>query len=149
MSLSDAERKALTKAVVECRRLLEREARDQLERIYGFTRDGAARPLEGLPLSSLEEGAATAERDAGELGTWRDAAEKVWTELQEGQHDWSHLTLWLRRDEVLARCQSERDLAIAHGREDLYVPPSAKPRRGLRRRAAQLLLTDGAGGNHD
>lgn len=80
--------------------------------------------------------------------TWREAAEKVWAEVQSGEHDWSHLALWLRRNEVLARCRTERDLAIAHGREDLFVPPpESERRRGRRRKAAQqLTISDDAGG---
>ena len=77
---------------------------------------------------------------------WREAAEAVWAEVQAGDHDWSHLAMWLRQDEVLARCRAEQDIAIAHGREDLYVPPPQKPgRRGRGRRAAQLPLTGGQG----
>lgn len=80
---------------------------------------------------------------------WREAAEKVWTEIQSGEHDWSHLALWLRRDEVLARCRTERDLAIAHGREDLFAPPpESERRRGRRRKAAQqLTISDESGGD--
>jgi len=80
--------------------------------------------------------------------TWREVAERVWEEVQRGEHDWSHLALWLRRDEVLVRCRGERDLAIAHGREDLYVPPpesGARRRRG--RRPAQIPLTLRTGGD--
>jgi hypothetical protein len=71
--------------------------------------------------------------------TWRETAEETWGELQRGEHDWSRLALWLRRDEVLTRCRAERDLAVAHGREDLYAPPSDTPRRS-RRSSTQLAL---------
>ena len=81
---------------------------------------------------------------------WREAAETVWAEVQAGEHDWSQLAMWIRQDEVLARCQSERDLAIAHGREDLYDPPPEKPgRRGRGRGATQLPLTGGGGDDDD
>jgi hypothetical protein len=73
--------------------------------------------------------------------TWREAAEQAWTEVTAGEHDWSHLAMWLRRDEVLERCRSERDLAIAHHREDLYVPPPENPRRRGRRKGATNQLT--------
>lgn len=80
--------------------------------------------------------------------TWREAAEKVWEEVQEGEHDWSQLAMLLRREEVLARCTSERDIAIAHGREDLYVsPPETKTRRGRRSKPSQLTLTGPPGGD--
>ena len=80
--------------------------------------------------------------------TWREAAEKTWAEIQAGEHDWSHLALWLRRDEVLARCRNERDLAIAHKCENLYVPPPKKQQRRGRRRqdAEQLTLSGGSEG---
>jgi hypothetical protein len=39
MPLSDPERKALTKAIEKCRKLLEEETHDQLEVIYRFGRD--------------------------------------------------------------------------------------------------------------
>jgi hypothetical protein len=82
---------------------------------------------------------------------WRDVAKETWGELQNGEHDWSHLALWLRPDEVRARCQTEHDLAIAHGREDLYVPPAnAAARRGRgRRRASQLALRNTERGDDD
>src|SRR5439155_6635744 len=74
--------------------------------------------------------------------TWREAAERVWAELQRGEHDWSRLALWLRPDEVLARCRTERDLAIAHGREDMYSPPvnNSGRRSRWRRRSTQFAL---------
>lgn len=73
---------------------------------------------------------------------WREAPEQTWGELQQGEHDWSRLALWLREHEVLARCRTERDLAIAHGREDLYAPPANTPAsRGRgRRRPTQIAL---------
>lgn len=58
MALSDAERKTLTRVVGRCRELLESEVHDQLEQIFGFTREGAPRPLERLKLSSAERGVA-------------------------------------------------------------------------------------------
>jgi hypothetical protein len=80
--------------------------------------------------------------------TWREAAEKIWAEVREGEHDWSHLALWLRRDEVPARCRSERDLAIAHGREDLYVPPpESGTRRGRTEKPSQLEIPGPPGGD--
>jgi hypothetical protein len=78
---------------------------------------------------------------------WRDAAQTVWEEIQRGEHDWSHLALWLRPEEVLERCRTQRDLAIAHGRQDLFEPPPEKPRRGRRRgKAGQLSLAAGVEG---
>jgi hypothetical protein len=74
--------------------------------------------------------------------TWRETTREKWEEIQNGEHDWSHLALWLRGEEVLARCRTERDLAIAHGREELYLPPrTGRTRRSRgRRRPTQLSL---------
>jgi hypothetical protein len=76
--------------------------------------------------------------------TWRETAEETWGELQRGEHDWSRLALWLRRDEVLVRCHTERDLAIAHGRDDLYAAPGPSTTRPSRRRgrSSQLAVRD-------
>ncbi|MBI4706186.1 MAG: hypothetical protein HY744_34250 [Deltaproteobacteria bacterium] len=182
MALSDAERRTLARVVGRCRELLDAEVRDQIERIYGFTREGAPRPLEGLPLSSVERSVAEELREwhrhlaAMATGTSearqlvalnRMVEETAFTVLhrlaalrmaeerdvlkpcvREGlRSDGFRLYLQfaggaLGRDEVLARCRTERDLAIAHGREDLYAPPAGAPaRRGRgRRRGVQLGL---------
>ena len=67
MSLRENERRELTRVVDRCRKLLawvapdgrtSGEIYDQLERVYGFTRDGEPRPLDGLHLSSQERSVA-------------------------------------------------------------------------------------------
>lgn len=76
---------------------------------------------------------------------WREKAEAAWTEVNRGDHDWAHLTMWLRREAVLAKCRAEKDIAIAHGRLDLYTPPPEPARRGRRgRRAGTQLSLPGA-----
>ena len=49
-----------------------------------------------------------------ELIPWNEPA-KYWEALQEGRYDWAHIALryWPRR--VLAKCQKDKSLAIAHG----------------------------------
>jgi hypothetical protein len=75
--------------------------------------------------------------------TWREVAEETWREIEAGEHDWSKLALWRRPDQVLERCRTERDLAIAHGREDLYeAPESTAKRRRKRRRQMEIALRD-------
>jgi hypothetical protein len=70
-------------------------------------------------------------------------AEETWREIEAGEHDWSKLALWRRPDQVLERCRTERDLAIAHGREDLYeAPESTAKRRRKRRRQMEIALRD-------
>jgi hypothetical protein len=77
-------------------------------------------------------------------GGWREKAEAAWAEVNRGDHDWAHLAMWLRRDQVLAKCQAEKDIAIAHGRLDLYTPPPEPARRGRLKRAGTQLALPGA-----
>ncbi|MFO0590900.1 MAG: BREX-1 system adenine-specific DNA-methyltransferase PglX [Polyangiaceae bacterium] len=59
---------------------------------------------------------------------WRDSLTETWAALQKGDLDWAHLALRLRGDKVLAKCKTDRSLAIAHGREDLCVDEAPKKR---------------------
>jgi hypothetical protein len=63
------------------------------------------------------------------LKPWRDELDAVWKSLTTGEYDWAHLALTLRRDEVLAKGKIDKSIAIAHGREDLFVETAA-PKRG-------------------
>ena len=67
MPLRDSERRELTRVVDRCRKLLawvdadgraSGEMYDQLERIYGFSREGVPRHLDELQLSSEERSVA-------------------------------------------------------------------------------------------
>ncbi|MES2639728.1 MAG: DNA methyltransferase [Myxococcota bacterium] len=73
------------------------------------------------------------------LKPWRDELEGVWKSLTSGEYDWAHLAMTLRRDEVLAKCGTDKSIAIAHGREDLYVAPAA-PARGRKKKAEPGLF---------
>lgn len=66
------------------------------------------------------------------LKPWRDELDAVWKSLTLGEYDWAHLAMTLRRDEVLAKCKTDKSIAIAHGREDLYVEAAA-PKRGRKK----------------
>jgi hypothetical protein len=54
-----------------------------------------------------------------ELVPWKEA-KKHWDALEAGKYDWSHIAyqLWPGRVEEL--CRTDRSVAIAHGREDLW-----------------------------
>jgi hypothetical protein len=62
------------------------------------------------------------------LAKWRDLLKTTWDELNRGDYDWAHLAMHLRLAEVLEKCKSDRSLAIAHGREDLYEAKDEKKR---------------------
>ena len=69
-------------------------------------------------------------RELFRYGKWREVLETTWREFQNGELDWSHLAMRFRREEVLKKCRTDRSLAIAHDREELYVPPPPKTRKG-------------------
>ncbi|SEM84202.1 hypothetical protein SAMN05444354_12438 [Stigmatella aurantiaca] len=78
-------------------------------------------------------------RDLFRHRDWRKLVNEVWAEMMDGEHDWSHVAMWARPDEVLRRCRTEKDLAIAHNRLDLYIEPAPTNRRG-RKKVTQLEL---------
>lgn len=65
---------------------------------------------------------------------WAKATRECWLKLQRGDYDWAHLasTLWPER--VRQKCLTDKSLAIAHGREDLYQEASPLPAEGRGRR---------------
>ena len=60
------------------------------------------------------------------LPKWRDLLATAWNELETGELDWAHLAMVRRPREVLAKCVTDRSLAIAHGREDLFEAQAGK-----------------------
>jgi len=62
---------------------------------------------------------------------WANATLECWAKLVKGDYDWARLahTLWPER--VQQKCRTDKSLAIAHGREDLYqeTPPLPAARR--------------------
>jgi len=67
---------------------------------------------------------------------WQKALIANWGKLQMGDFDWSHiaLTIWTKR--VQEKCKSDKSLAIAHGLENLYIEPEAKPKKSRGRKKA-------------
>jgi hypothetical protein len=64
--------------------------------------------------------------------TWQRSLQETWTNLKQGDYDWAHLAMNYWPDRVREKCRTDRSLAIAHGLEDLYIEPEAKPKKGTR-----------------
>ena len=45
---------------------------------------------------------------------------KHWGRLTEGEYDWSHWSMHLWPERVVSKCAERRDLAIAHGLEEVF-----------------------------
>jgi len=65
---------------------------------------------------------------------WQTTLRATWEKLEEGHYDWAHLAMAYWPDRVREKCRTDRSLAIAHGLEELYEPPSEKPASGRRGR---------------
>ena len=60
---------------------------------------------------------------------WQNALKDTWAKLEKGDYDWAHLAMNYWPDRVREKCKTDKSLAIAHGLEDLYVEPEAKPKK--------------------
>lgn len=60
---------------------------------------------------------------------WQKMLKDTWTKLEKGNYDWAHLAINYWPDRVREKCKTDKSLAIAHGLEDLYVEPEAKPKK--------------------
>jgi hypothetical protein len=60
---------------------------------------------------------------------WRTRRKDTWAKLEKGDYDWAHLAMASWPDRVREKCKTDKSLAIAHGLEDLYVEPEAKPKK--------------------
>jgi hypothetical protein len=61
---------------------------------------------------------------------WQKLLKENWAKLEKGDYDWAHLAMNYRPNQVREKCKTDKSLAIAHGLEDLYVEPDAKPKKG-------------------
>jgi hypothetical protein len=68
----------------------------------------------------------------GLLTSWPDT-KKAWQEMERGEYDWAQQAMDHWPDRVKRKCQTDKSLAIAHGREDLYQEP-ADDKSGKRKR---------------
>jgi hypothetical protein len=60
---------------------------------------------------------------------WQKVLKETWAKLEKGDYDWAHLAMNYWADRVREKCKTDKSLAIAHGLEDLYVEPEAKPKK--------------------
>ena len=60
---------------------------------------------------------------------WQKVLKDTWEKLSKGDYDWAHLAMNYRPEPVREKCKADKSLAIAHGLEDLYVEPEAKPKK--------------------
>ena len=59
---------------------------------------------------------------------WQKVLKDTWARLEKGDYDWAHLALNYWPERVREKCKTDKSLAIAHGLEDLYLEPEAKPK---------------------
>jgi hypothetical protein len=51
---------------------------------------------------------------------WQSDCQNTWEALRQGDYDWSHLALHLWPARVIAKCRTDRSLAIAHGLDEHF-----------------------------
>ena len=66
----------------------------------------------------------------------RAAAGEEPAKLEKGDYDWAHLALNYWPERVRERCKSDKSLAIAHGLEQVYIKPEARPKKARGRKNA-------------
>jgi hypothetical protein len=67
---------------------------------------------------------------------WQKILKDTWANLEKGDYDWAHLAMNYWPDRVREKCRTDKSMAIAHGLEDLYVEPTATPKRARGRKRA-------------
>lgn len=60
---------------------------------------------------------------------WQKVLKDTWAKLEKGDYDWAHLAMNYWPERVREKCKTDKSLAIAHGLEDLYIEPEAKPQK--------------------
>ena len=60
---------------------------------------------------------------------WQKVLKDTWAKLEKGDYDWAHLAMNYWPDRVREKCKTDKSIAIAHGLEDLYIEPEAKPKK--------------------
>lgn len=68
---------------------------------------------------------------------WQKILKDTWTKLEKGDYDWAHLAMSYWPERVREKCKTDKSLAIAHGLEELYVEPEAKPKKTKGRKAKE------------
>lgn len=67
---------------------------------------------------------------------WQKVLKDTWAKLQKGDYDWAHLAMNYWPERVREKCKTDKSLAIAHGLEDLYIEPEAKPKKARGKKKA-------------
>lgn len=67
---------------------------------------------------------------------WQKVLKDTWAKLEKGDYDWAHLAMNYWPERVREKCKTDKSLAIAHGLEDLYIEPDAKPKRARGKKKA-------------
>jgi len=67
---------------------------------------------------------------------WQKVLKDTWAKLEKGDYDWAHLAMNYWPERVREKCKTDKSLAIAHGLEDLYIEPEAKPKKARGKRKA-------------
>lgn len=60
---------------------------------------------------------------------WQKVLKDTWAKLEKGDYDWAMLAMNYWPARVREKCKTDKSLAIAHGLEDLYIEPEAKPKK--------------------
>lgn len=67
---------------------------------------------------------------------WQKVLKDIWAKLEKGDYDWAHLAMNYWPERVREKCKTDKSLAIAHGLEDLYIEPEAKPKKARSKKKA-------------
>ena len=67
---------------------------------------------------------------------WQKVLKDTWAKLEKGDYDWAHLAMNYWPERVREKCKTDKSLAIAHGLEDLYSEPEAKPKKARGKKTA-------------
>lgn len=105
------------------------EARDDYDRLNTLENELVAMRDEMLRVAGLPyepnqndgvELSAAPLHNLFQLRSWRERLKDYWEELQSGEYDWAHIAYSIWPDRVEDACLTDKSIAIAHGREDLY-----------------------------
>jgi hypothetical protein len=64
---------------------------------------------------------------------WSRDTRDCWERLEQREYEWAHMAYTIWPERVREVCRRDRSIAIAHGLEALYEPPSPSPGRRRRR----------------
>ena len=67
---------------------------------------------------------------------WQKVLKDTWAKLEKGDYDWAHLAMNYWPERVREKCKTDKSLAIAHGLEDIYIEPEAKPKKARGKKKA-------------